>query len=433
VSESISISSSTVDADVVVIGGGPAGIAAAVCAAEAGRRVLLVDEAPRPGGQIWRHIDRGHLPHTARGWLERLARSGATVLSGASVVDAGPGLTLAVERDGLPLIIAPRSVILATGARERFLPFPGWTMPGVVGAGGAQALLKSGTDLRGRRTVVAGTGPLLVAVASALTRVGVHVTHVVEQAPAGRVYGFAASLWRSPARIAQALGHRFASRAARYLTGTWVRRADGDDVVREVLLVDAHGRSSVVPCDLLCTGYGLVPATELAQRLGCAVRDGCVVVNELQRTTVPDVWCAGEPTGIGGVDASLIEGEIAGRIAGGDPSPSRRLRIRRRAHHRFAARLENTFALRSELRDVVDADTIVCRCEDVRFGAIAPAWSAREAKLRTRAGMGPCQGRVCGAALEFLLGERSDTIRPPIAPARVSTLIGTGSPGSLPP
>lgn len=426
-SESMSVAATSLDADVVVIGGGPAGIAAATCAAETGRRVLLVDEGPRLGGQIWRHVDPAHVPRAARHWLERLARSGATVLNGTSVFDVAAGFTLTAERDGRPLSIAAARVILATGARERFLPFPGWTLPGVVGAGGAQALLKSGADLSERRAVVAGSGPLLLAVAGALAHAGANVTHVVEQATARRICGFAASLWRSPMRIGQALGHRFASRTARYMTGTWVQRAEGGDVVREVVIADARGRERTVTCDLLCVGYGLVPAAELAQRLGCAVQHGRVVVNELLHTTVPDVWCAGEPTGIGGMDASLIEGEIAGRCAGGDRSLQPRLHARRTGHDRFAARLEQTFALRAELRHVVDSDTIVCRCEDVRYGTIAPGWSAREAKLRTRAGMGACQGRVCGAALEFLLGERSDTIRPPIAPARVSTLIATGA------
>lgn len=417
-----------IEADVAVIGAGPAGIAAAACAAEAGRRVVLVDEAPRPGGQIWRHINRAGLPTAAQRWLARLDRSGARVLQGTSVVDVQPGFALAAERDMKALTVSAPIIILATGARERLLPFPGWTLPGVVGAGGAQALLKSGTNLRGKRVVVAGTGPLLLAVAGALARAGVRVTEVIEQAPARRVYTFAASLWRSPPRITQALLERASIRSARYITGSWVRRATGDDRVREVVVTDAHDRQRVEPCDLLCVGYGLVPVTELARRFGCTVENGRVVVDAQQRTSVADVWCAGEPTGIGGIDASLVEGEIAGRAASGSVL-SGRLHASRDSHHRFAARIDRAFALRDELRAIVEADTIVCRCEDVPYGRIAAEWSTRETKLRTRAGMGPCQGRICGAALEFLLGYDTDAIRPPVGPARISTLIETGAHG----
>jgi NADPH-dependent 2,4-dienoyl-CoA reductase/sulfur reductase-like enzyme len=117
------VADEVIEADIAVIGAGPAGIAAATCVAEAGRRVVLVDEAPRPGGQIWRHIDRATLPIAAQRWLERLDRSGARVLQGTGVVDVQPGFMLAAERDGKPLTVSTPAVILATGARERLLPF----------------------------------------------------------------------------------------------------------------------------------------------------------------------------------------------------------------------------------------------------------------------------------------------------------------------
>jgi NADPH-dependent 2,4-dienoyl-CoA reductase/sulfur reductase-like enzyme len=410
------------EADIAVIGGGPAGIAAAVCAAESGRRVTLIDEAPRPGGQIWRHTSRAHLPRTARRWLERLDRCGARVLSRASVVDALPGFALTVERAGVLTVITAPVLILATGARERFLPFPGWTLPGVVGAGGAQALVKAGAEPRDTRAVIAGSGPLLLAAAGALGRARVRVRLVAEQAPAARVYGFAASLWRTPARIAQATVERAAALGARYRLGCWVERADGADRVAEVTLTNGKRRWTE-SCNLLCSGFGLVPATELARLLGCTIIRERVLVDALQRTPVNGVLCAGEPTGIAGVDAAIVQGEIAGAVAAGRSDAARRRFAARDQHRRFADRLEAAFTLRDELRTVATQDTIVCRCEDVRFGHIHASWSGREAKLRTRAGMGPCQGRVCGAALEFLLGHRTGSIRPPIAPARVSTLM----------
>jgi pyruvate/2-oxoglutarate dehydrogenase complex dihydrolipoamide dehydrogenase (E3) component len=412
------------DADVVVVGAGPAGIAAAVTAAEAHARVLLVDEGLRAGGQIWRHTDPAKLPRTAKSWLNRLARSAVRVEVGTSVVDMVSGFMLTTESADGPGVIAARRVILATGARERFLPFPGWTLPGVVGAGGAQALLKSGTDLRGQRAIIAGTGPLLVAVAGALGRAGVRVVRVAEQARAREVYRFGASLWRTPGRLVQAAYERFGAGAARYDLGTWVESAAGTDRVREVTLTDGR-RSRTEACELLCVGFGLVPATELARLLGCAVQESRVQVDAYQRTSVPDVFCAGEPTGVAGVDASIVEGRIAALVATDRAAQAEPLLAERDAHRRFAERMDTTFALRQELRGLPRADTIVCRCEDVRYEQLTSFWNAREAKLRTRAGMGPCQGRVCGAALGFLMGYEADTVRPPIAPARVRTLLET--------
>jgi NADPH-dependent 2,4-dienoyl-CoA reductase/sulfur reductase-like enzyme len=286
--------------------------------------------------------------------------------------------------------------------------------------GAAQALLKAGARFAGRRVVVAGSGPLLLPVAAVLTHAGARLSVVAEQAPASSVARFAASLWRWPGRWWQAARYRASFLRARYRPGAWVVRAAGDHAVREVTLTDG-GRTWTEPCDALCVGYGLVPATELARLLGCDVTDGQVAVDASQRTTRPGVYCAGEPTGIAGLEASLVEGAIAGLAATGRAATPA-LDAARAGQRRFADRLRNAFALRAELRELPGPDTIVCRCEDVRYGRFQPDWSTRQAKLYTRAGMGPCQGRVCGAALEFLLGYGADTVRLPVAPARVGTL-----------
>lgn len=406
-------------ADVAVVGAGPAGIAAAVRAAESGRRVVLLDQTARPGGQIWRHGDATDLPAPARRWMGRLRASGAELVGGATVIDAAPGLLLC-DRGGAPLRVVAPALVLATGARERFLPFPGWTLPGVLGVGGVQALLRSGAELRGRRAVVAGSGPLLLAVAAALSAAGATVAAVIEQADRARVARFAAGLWRAPHRLLQAARYRAAFRGAPYRPGAWVVRAEGDGAVRGATLTDGRRRWTE-RCDFLCVGYGLVPATELPRLLGCALHAGSVSVDPDQRTTVPGVWCAGEPTGIGGVDAALVEGEIAGLAAAGAPVPGA-LRARRDRERTLATRLADAFALRGELRALPDAGTVVCRCEDVRYGQLQPAWGSRAGKLITRAGMGPCQGRVCGPALDFLLGWEPDSVRPPLFPCSASTL-----------
>jgi NADPH-dependent 2,4-dienoyl-CoA reductase/sulfur reductase-like enzyme len=436
--------------DVAVIGGGPAGIAAAATAAEGGLRVVLIDAGARPGGQIWRHVSRHSLPRTARRWLHRLERSDAFVRSATSVVDITPaadGFAVRVhaEADGVAETIRARMLVLAAGARERFLPFPGWTLPGVFGAGGGQALLKAGAAVKDARVIVAGSGPLLLPVAAAFSAAGARVTHVIEQAPATRVARFALGLWRNPSRAAQAASWRVRSLHARYLTGAWVSAAEGSGSVSSVQINDGR-RVRREPCDLLCVGYGLVPANETAQLLGCELDGAAVRVDARQQTTLDRVYCAGESTGVAGVHCAVLEGVVAARAIiqrfrderirderlhderirdarirderSGDPDA--RAIAKERA---FAARMDVAFELRPEVRSLARPDTIVCRCEDVMLGAIARCESLREAKLHTRAGMGPCQGRVCGPAIELLFNWEAGSVRPPIVPAPVSTLL----------
>ena len=412
-------------ADVAVVGAGPAGIAAATVAAESGKRVFLLDEGPRPGGQIWRHRATTPPPR-ARTWLSRLERSGAVRIAGASVFAIDPGFALHVERNGAPAVYRARSVVLATGAREIFLPFPGWTLPNVFGIGGAQALLKSGTSFSGRRVVVAGSGPLLLPVAASLAKSRARVALVAEQASRSSALRFAAGLWRSPRILADAFGYRRRFLGTPYRFGTWVVAARGDGGVEEVELTDGRRRWSVA-CDVLCTGYGLVPAPELARLAGCRTRGDAVEVDDAQATSVPGVFCAGEPTGIGGVGKALVEGRIAGLVAAGRRKEADRLVSARRRLDRYGRRIAAAFALRPELRALAAPDTIVCRCEDVPFSAFARDWSAREAKLATRAGMGPCQGRVCGPALRYLFAWESDSVRVPISPVSVETLATIGA------
>jgi NADPH-dependent 2,4-dienoyl-CoA reductase/sulfur reductase-like enzyme len=418
---------------VVVIGGGPAGIAAASSAAETGARVAMIDEGPGPGGQIWRPAVHSRSPRVAREWIARLGASGAEVLRSTSVVDVERNdecFVIIAESRGVGREIVADAVVIATGARERFLPFPGWTLPNVFGVGGAQALAKSGTSFREKRVVIAGSGPLLLPVAAYLSGAGAKVLTVAEQASFANVARFAAGLWRRPATLAQAIALRAAFATTRFSTGTWVVSARGDTAVRAVTLTDGE-KTRTLDCDVLCAAFGLVPNTELARLLGCNVDGGVVRIDDRQATTVPDVYCCGEPTGIGGVDLALSEGEIAGLAATGH-AVSASLTTRRNAHRREAARLERAFALRSELLALANADTVVCRCEDVRWSAIDRRWSARQAKLYTRLGMGACQGRVCGAALECLLGWPADSVRVPTQPARCDTLIGHRQTNHLP-
>jgi NADPH-dependent 2,4-dienoyl-CoA reductase/sulfur reductase-like enzyme len=420
-------------ADVIVVGAGPAGIAAATAAARHGRSVILLDDNPAAGGQIWRggieapnqRANRGENAGK-RSALHKLISSGATLLFGYRVFDApAPGTLQAIHEtahDTEVVALQYDKLILATGARERFLPFPGWTLPGVFGAGGLQALVKGGFSVQGKRVAVAGSGPLLLAVAVHLREYGAHITSVAEQAPLSQLASFAASLWSHPAKIRQGIGYRAALGKTPYRLGCWpvsVLANKTTGLLESVRFTDGT-KTWEESCDVLACGFHLVPNTELAALLGCTLRGDFVVVDEQQQTSVTNIYCAGEPTGIAGLDAALLQGEIAGLACAGQPTGS--ARARNAVEQRFAARLETAFRLRPELRLLASLETIVCRCEDVTYGNLACRSGWTDAKLQTRCGMGACQGRICGPATQTLFGWMPKSIRPPLSPVPVSAL-----------
>lgn len=408
--------------EIVVVGGGPAGLAAACVAAESGRRVALVDDTPWLGGQIWRGQSPRPTQGEARRWVERFQESGAALLASTSVVAAPERGLLLAERGDQACQLRWQRLIVATGARELFLPFPGWTLPGVMGPGGLQALVKNGWPVSGQRVLVAGSGPLLLAVADGLRKRGARVRAVVEQAPVARVFGFGAGLWAHPSKLCQGLLFRSRLFPARYRCGAWPVRAEGDGKVRTVTLTNGRQIWSEA-CDLFACGFGLTPNVELPLALECRLADGFVSVDGWQATSVPDIYCAGEPTGIGGTDCALVEGQIAGYAAAGRSVEAEALFARRASWHRFRAALARAFVLRPELKSLATNETVVCRCEDVTLGRMRRFSGWRDAKLQSRCGMGACQGRVCGAAAGIILGWSADSVRPPILPARVESLI----------
>ena len=402
--------------DLLVVGAGPAGMAAAWRAAQNGLRVLVVDDNPAAGGQIWRGG-----PPEATVWFERIRSVDVETINGARVFEQlRPGTLLAETTSGV-WELNYKSLVLATGARERFLPFPGWTLPNVMGAGGLQALVKNGLPVDGKKIVVAGSGPLLLAVASYLRAHGAEVLLIAEQAAALRLARFGIGLARHGGKTSQVFALRRELKGVQYLTDCWVVAAHGDEKLERVTLRRA-GKRWEVSCDYLACGFHLVPNLELAELLGCEVAGGAVSVDEFQQTTVPQVYSAGESTGIGGLELSLVEGEIAGLAAAGKLEDARRLFPQRAKQRRFADLLNRTFVLRDELKTLAAPETIVCRCEDVVFDRLRAHSSWRTAKLQTRCGMGPCQGRICGSAVEFLFGWKAESVRPPILPVRVESL-----------
>lgn len=453
-------------ADVVVVGAGPAGVAAAVAAAAAGARVVLLDAEARAGGQYWRQGPRGvgryhHDVGTWRGLAAALARD---VAAGAVDHRAGHRVwRVEPPADGAPaavhattsgpdgdaaVTVRGRTLVLAPGAHDRALPFPGWDTPGVLTAGAAQALLKEHGVLAGRRVVVGGTGPFLLPVAAGLADAGADVAAVCE-ANDGR--GWLRG-WRAVAALPgkAAEGARYAATLARHRVPVRPRTAvvavHGRDAVEGVTLARLDAGWRVVPgserhveCDAVAVGFGFLPRLDLPLQAGCATRTGddgtpAVVVDALQRTTVDGVLVAGEATGVGGADLAVAEGRVAGAAAAaaalGRPDPAgpgpdvARLRA-------FAAALHAAHPVRDGWRTWLHDDTLVCRCEEVPLHALHAvvddlgATDARTAKLLSRCGMGWCQGRVCGEAVSRIVSARTGAADP--AARLVTDLVGTGT------
>ncbi|MBN6053119.1 FAD-dependent oxidoreductase [Nonomuraea sp. RK-328] len=433
--------------DVTVVGAGPAGLAAAVEAAEAGLRVALVDGAAQPGGQYWRHYDERHARPDDRaghhGWpvftglRERLrawhAAGRIDYLPGRQVYlvtrdETGTFILRATASPGEPEAdaageIEARALILCTGGYDRQLPVPGWDLPGVMTAGGVQALLKGHRVLAGRRAVVAGTGPFLLPVATGLARAGASVQAVAE---ANGTLGWL----RDPVGAASVPGKaveaaQYAALMARhripYRTRTVVSRILGQDRVEAVRItrVDRDGRPAgpvkEIAADLVALGWGFTPSLELALMLGADTRkdvDGslAVAVDGFQRSSVEGVYVAGEATGVGGAVLATQEGRLSAlalaRSLGRPVAPGLigRLRGAIGRGRRFAAAMHRTYPVPSAWTEWLEERTLVCRCEEVSYGDLRRAHDdlgaddPRTLKMLARPGMGWCQGRVCGFA-----------------------------------
>lgn len=404
--------------DIAVLGAGPAGLAAAVAAHRGGRRVALVDSASRAGGQYWRH--RTGAEPADRAW-SRLRDTAVDFRPGHGiwhVERAADGFTTHTTAGE----IRSETVIVATGAFDRQLPFPGWTLPGVFTAGGAQALLKGHGVLVGDRVVVAGTGPFLFPVATAVAGAGARVLGVFE---AGSPLGFArhpAAVLRNADKLAEATGYARALRRHRIPLHikTTVVAAHGADRVRAVTVARLDRAWRVVPgsereleCDAVAVGYGFTPQLEIPLQLGCDTHldaDGSLAAtaDDRQRASVPGVYLAGEVCGVGGAQLSVVEGEVAGRHASG-AVPDARLLRRRAALRSFATAMHHTYPIRPGWTSWLTDDTVVCRCEEVPYHTVRNsivdlgATDPRAVKLLARPGMGLCQGRVCGFATACLV------------------------------
>jgi D-hydroxyproline dehydrogenase subunit alpha len=295
-----------------------------------------------------------------------------------------------------------------------------------MGAGGLQTLARAGWPMAGKRVVVAGSGPLLFSVAAHLRQAGAKVVLVAEQTSWIGLLRFGLTLpVLSPGKLVQAAVYQMRLLGIRYRPGCWPVSAHGKAQVEGVTL-STGARTWTVPCDVLACGFNLVPNLELPRLLGCSIVHDKVSVDLWQQTSVANVYCAGEPTGLGGVDRALIEGQIAGLAITGQQDRARRLFASRGRTWLFSHTLERGFALRDEVRHLASPGTIVCRCEDVTLRQLQAYDNWRAAKLHTRCGMGACQGRICGEAVRTLLGWQPQSVRSPVFPTRIVTLVGAG-------
>jgi len=437
------------ETQVAIIGAGPAGLAAAAAASEAGCRVTLIDSYARPGGQYYKQTPLEFQARTPQALHHDFAKAeqlfarvshspqveilnNTTVWSLQAGPDAGSPVTLYLSSPTGSSELRAVKLILAPGAYDRTLPFPGWDLPGVLTAGAAQTLVKSQRVLPGRRVVLSGAGPFLLPVAVGLAQGGAKVSGLFEATQPLQWSRYAPQAWGHWDKLAE--GFEYLKLLRNYgisqKFGRAVIRAEGENRLERVTVARLGvdwtpivGSEEQIEADTLCLGYGFLPSTELSYLLGCEhyydpVQAAFVVRHDSEmQSSRSGVFVAGEITGIGGSAVALPQGTLAGIAVAKQlwylsdneaEAQSGAARQELRHQQAFAQVLNRLFALRPGRLSWMTPDTIVCRCEEVTSGQLKTAvgqfqaQDAKTIKLTTRCGMGLCQGRVCGHTVTAL-------------------------------
>ena len=461
----------TLTPDILVIGAGPGGLVAASVAAEAGADVVVLDERSTRGGQYFKQPASAEVAHASlagdrqyaegKRLIERMLRSGARILSGAELWGAFAPNEFAVFDGERSTIYKPRCAIVATGAYERGLPLPGWTLPGVMTTGAAQGLLRSYGTLPGKRILVAGNGPLNLQVALELKRAGADAVAVAELATRPGPGSFVTALRMGLSAPGLAVnGIRYLAGLMR--SGVPVLYGQGLASVEKtpaglkanVGPVGANGIEATTSydVDVVCMGYGFQPNNEILRSLGCRhdydERRGHLVTKRSAEceTSVAGIYAIGDCAGFRGAASALQDGVIAATAAvqslhGSVPveleKRSRQAARTRRRHERFQTALWTLFAAPRFHAQLAAPDTPICRCEDVRLRDIEAAiaddgYSVGTLKRLTRLGMGACQGRYCAPVAAHLIAARNGcpldefsyfAPRSPLKPIRIGDIL----------
>jgi NADPH-dependent 2,4-dienoyl-CoA reductase/sulfur reductase-like enzyme len=460
-------------ADLVIVGGGPAGLAAAAEAGAVGLETVLIDERASLGGQIYKQFPAGFR-------VKRPDRLGRHYSDGRKLIDAAEASgteimlesvawgiwdrTVAVYREGRDAgTIEAGQILLAPGAYDRPVVFPGWTLPGVISAGGAQALVKTQKVIPGERILMVGSGPLVLAFSAQLHQLGANVVGVVEAAPFPRFSSAArigAAASGNVRQLTEGVGYLRYLRSAKvpYLYSHVIVRAEpgaNGEVARAVVARvgtewrPIGGTERSFDVDTICVGYGFFPSVELSRLCGCAHTydenlGGYVPVRDADlRSSVPGILVAGDGAGVAGSAVAVQEGRLAAITAARDSGAlsreqaatrARPVRAKLRRLQRFRAALNATYAVGPGIYDLYEPSTVVCRCEEVTAAEVlenivAGSADPNSVKNVTRVGMGQCQGRNCARQVASLVagkaGRRIDDMpsfsaRPPVKPIPVA-------------
>lgn len=451
--------------DTVVIGAGPAGMSAAIRMCDLGLSVLVVDEQPAPGGQIWRSVEA--VAPTATGALlgdeyragadlvARFRACGAVYEPETQVWQIESGWRVFTKRNGQVATVCADHVVLATGAQERPAPFPGWTLPGVLTVGAAQILLKTSRQLPSEPVWIVGNGPLPLLYMAQLLRAGGKIAGWLDTSPRGgwrRALPWTGAALLEWAEISKGLAWMREIRRAgfRRVRGVTSVRALGDGRLQELEFTQANGKTTRVEASVLLSHEGVVPSIHMTQALGCAHswngQQSCLApdLDEWGQTSKKGVYVAGDGAGIGGAKAACVRGELValgigqrvGRISEASAATgAKTLRLQLHGLLRLRPMLDALYPPRDDIR-VPSDETIVCRCEELTAGDIRKAVAIaspgpNQLKAFTRAGMGPCQGRQCGYTVAHIVATAQNRhvsevgfyrIRPPLKPLTLGEL-----------